>query len=242
MPETVLYVVGDVHLDGGRNAFVSFLAELAGRPPARLVILGDLFEYWLDTEASVERNAAACAALRSLAAAGWRLDLILGNREMAAGRRLPAATACRIAWPGLRLQLGPRRIHIVHGDRLCPEPAQRLLTVQVRSFWFTAIRGMVPDWLLERVALGLRRLSRRRRLRRRRRLARGQPVIGFDPLRVRRAAGDAGTLIAGHIHECWRRQVGPNVVYLVGDWDARRGSWIEGRADGQLLQVRRVFA
>ena len=38
----VLYVCGDVHCDGGDPTFANWLDALAKRPPARLVILGDL--------------------------------------------------------------------------------------------------------------------------------------------------------------------------------------------------------
>ncbi|MBA3846357.1 MAG: UDP-2,3-diacylglucosamine diphosphatase, partial [Planctomycetes bacterium] len=43
----MLYIAGDVHLVGGPSGFACWLDALQARSPARLVLLGDLFEYWL---------------------------------------------------------------------------------------------------------------------------------------------------------------------------------------------------
>ena len=55
----VLYIAGDIHLHGtpedAQSPFVRFLDRLAARPPARLVLLGDLFEYWLETDTAAAR-------------------------------------------------------------------------------------------------------------------------------------------------------------------------------------------
>ena len=107
----ILYIAGDVHLHGADdgNPFPDFLDELARRSPARLVILGDLFEYWLEAERVVAFHEHVLGRLRALKASGWRLDLVCGNREFAAGRRLAIASGCTLNWPRLPFwQLGRR--------------------------------------------------------------------------------------------------------------------------------------
>ena len=234
---TVLYVVGDIHLRDGGGPFPLFLAELARQPAARLVILGDLFEYWIETADAVARYAPVLDRLRGLVAAGWRVDLVLGNREMASGRLLAAASGCITHWPRLDLQLGQRRIRIVHGDRLIHDPGYRALRAWIGSFWHRAWQVLHPAVMQDGVARFIRRNSSSQRPRTQYRR------FAVDPRRLRGAArGACDTVIAGHIHEQWRRTIGGVDLLLVGDWPDTIGQWIEGRADGSLHHRRHDFS
>ncbi len=231
-----LYIVGDIHLRDGGGPFPVFLDVLARRAPARLVILGDLFEYWLETADAVARYAPVLARLRALAAAGWRLDLVRGNREMAAGRRLAAASGCTLHWPRLDLRLGARRVRVVHGDRLIRDPGYRVLRAWIGSFWHAGWQVLHPPAVQDLVARLMRRGSTSQRPRAYRR-------ITVDPRRVAAAGrGLCDSLIAGHIHEQWRRTVNGVDLWLVGDWPDTVGQWIEGLADGSLRHRRFDFA
>lgn len=227
-----LYICGDVHLGGEAGTFGRFLDRLAARPPARLVILGDLFEYWLETDAAVARHADVFARLRGLAAAGWRLDLIRGNRELAAGRRLESASGCHLHWPRLDVMLGAVRVRIVHGDRLCHDPGYRFFSAWMGGFWMRAWQQVHPPAVQDAIARLLRARSRSLQLRRHAKPRRSRVFI--DRRRVQAAARGADVLVAGHIHEAWRRPVGGVDLILVGDWPGSLGHWVEGWADGRL--------
>ncbi|MHC5068599.1 MAG: UDP-2,3-diacylglucosamine diphosphatase [Planctomycetota bacterium] len=226
--EPIVYIVGDVHLTGGADPFVEWLQALARRRPARLVILGDLFDYWLETEAAVARHAPVIAALRTLHEAGWRLDLIRGNREMVAGRRLAAALRTPLRWPELCFQLGPRRVRVVHGDRLCHDPGYHLLVAFLTAFPMQVTRWCVPGVIQEAVARWMRRRSRGNAT------AAGACPARLHPGRIRRSGRAVDTVVAGHIHEAWRRRLCGVDVMLVGDWQGGDGRWIEGFPDGRL--------
>jgi UDP-2,3-diacylglucosamine hydrolase len=226
----VLYIVGDVHLrDGGEGAFTAFLDRLARRAPARLVILGDLFEYWLEGPEAVARYRGALDRLRALRAAGWRLDLVRGNREQVAGRVLEAASGCAQHWPRLDLLVGGRRLRIVHGDRLCHDPGYRALAAWLNSFPHRWWQRLHPAWVQEAVARWLRRRSqaahRARSAGRTRR-----PFL--DPRRIAAAGRDIDLLVAGHVHRQWRRQVRGVDLVLAGDWCDGGARWVEVAADG----------
>lgn len=236
----VLYICGDIHLRDGAGAFGRFLDRLAARPPARLVILGDLFEYWLETSAAIERHADVLSRLRALGAAGWRLDLVRGNRELAAGRRLEAASGCRLHWPRLDIDLGPVRVRIVHGDRLCHDPGYRLFSAWMAGFWMRAWQQLHPPAAQEAVARLLR--ARSRALQARRHAEPRRSRIFIDRRRVQAAARGADVLVAGHIHESWRRRLGGVDLLLVGDWPEPRAQWVEGWADGRLERRSDVLA
>lgn len=235
VPQPVLYIAGDVHHDGSDPGFGLWLDRLAALPPARLVILGDLVEWWVDVPACTARHEPVLARLRRLRAAGWRVDLVRGNRELAAGRGLEVACGCRLHWPRLDLRLGGVRLRVVHGDRLIRDPGYRAWSALCRSFMFRVWQILHPPWFQEAVALRLRRTSRGNR-----------PAASYrvllDPRRVRAAARGADVLIAGHIHESWRRRIGGVDLILAGHWPDGRGHWVEGFADGRLERRSDVFA
>lgn len=237
MAPPVLYIAGDVHLVDGGGPFAAFLDRLAQRAPARLVILGDLFEYWLETADCATRYAPVLERLRRLHTAGWRLDLVRGNRELVAGRHLEVASGCRMHWPRLDLGLGGVRLRIVHGDRLMCDPGYRLFAAWISSFWHRGWQLAVPAPVQDAVARLLRRrsqASQRRRAREGRR-----PFI--DPRRVVAAGRGRDVLVAGHVHESWRRRIRGVDLILVGDWPGRRGHWLEVSGDGHIARCAADF-
>jgi len=186
----------------------------------------------LETDAAVARHADVLGRLRTLAAAGWRLDLVRGNRELAAGRRLEVASGCRLHWPRLDVELGPVRVRVVHGDRLCHDPGYRLFSVWMGGFWVRAWQQVHPPGVQDAVARLLRARSRSLQARRH---AQPRPARVFiDRRRVQAAARGADVLVAGHIHEAWRRTLGGVDLILVGDWPGDLAQWVEGWADGRL--------
>jgi UDP-2,3-diacylglucosamine hydrolase len=229
----ILFIAGDVHLQGGPSAFARWLRQLLLRPKARLVLLGDLFEYWLETDDAVKRYAEVLSALQVLAEAGWQLDLVLGNRELAAGRRLAIASRCRLHWPKLDLKLGDKRIRIVHGDRLCHDPGYHFFSAWIRSFWHRAWQSCHPAFVQDAVARAMRSQSKSRQLAK---MSDAAKRVFIDRRRVQAAGRGVDTLIAGHIHQSWRRRIGGVDMILVGDWPDEKGHWVEGLADGTLIQ------
>lgn len=224
--DPVLYVAGDVHFDGGDGAFPAWLDRLAARPPARLVILGDLVEWWIDGGRSCRRHEPMLSRLRALSGLGWTVDVVRGNRELAAGRAFEVAAGARLH-ARLDVRLGPTRVRIVHGDRLVHDPGYRAWAALARSFPFVAFQRINPVAVQEAVAAILRRNSRGNRPAAMRR-------VFIDPRRVRAAARGADVLLAGHVHESWRRRFGGVDLILVGHWPAGCGHWVEGFADGRL--------
>jgi len=239
LADPVIFIVGDVHADGGEGAFSAFLDRLAARQPARLVILGDLVEYWLETDAGLRRHAGLLGRLRDLAQRGWQLDIVGGNREITAGRRLEIASGGRLHWPHLDVAVGPQSVRIVHGDRLCHDPGYRAYSAFMRGFWIRALQPWIPAVVQDMVARLLR--ARSRSVQAQRTTVRSKRVF-IDPRRVVAAARGADVLIAGHIHANWRRRIRGVDMMLVGDWPEPSGHWIEGYADGSLVARQESFS
>jgi len=239
----IVYIAGDVHLRGDEGVqapFVRFLEHLAHQPAAHLVLLGDLFEYWLDSGGSLARYEPVLARLRLLRACGWRLDLILGNRELTAGRQLAVASGCRMHWPSLTLQLGARRLRVIHGDRICHDPSYHFFAAWMRSFWHRQWQVLHPAPIQDLVARLLRGMSRQKKRAPRPHAAKRRVFI--DRRRVQAVGRGVDAVIAGHIHESWSRIIGGVELVLVGDWPQSRGHWVEGFADGRIQRVSHDFA
>lgn len=234
-PAPILYIAGDVHLTGADGPFMVWLDHLATRPPAHLVILGDLFEYWIDTDESERRYRGVFQRLRALRHLGWRMDLVLGNREMVSGRRLVAAMGMPVHWPSLVVPLGPRRVRVVHGDRLCGEVGHRALTAWMGGFWFRVYQACHPDVVQDGVARWIRRASKAGQ----RRYRGGRRHPRLHPRWLRGAAQGVDAVVAGHIHLQRHWHLTGVELFLVGDWPPAGGHWVEGYADGRLEQRSR---
>ncbi len=228
MSEPVLYIAGDVHHDGSDPGFARWLDRLAARSPARLVLLGDVVEWWIDGGSCLERHKPVLDRLRALRRAGWSIDVVRGNREITASRIFEAASGCRLHWPRLDVQLGPVHVRIVHGDRLIHDPRYRAWAALCRSFVFRVWQTLHPPLVQEAVAQLLRRNSHGNRP------AGAMRRIFIDSRKVRAAARGADVLVAGHVHESWRRRIGGADLILAGHWPSGHGHWVEGFADGRL--------
>lgn len=225
------YICGDIHLGSGPSAFLAFLDRLAGLPPATLVLLGDVVEYWIDDAAGVASQAPLFTRLRRLRGLGWRVVCVAGNRELAAGRRFAAAGRMELHWPAVDLPTSAGPVRVVHGDRLCRDPGYHLFAALARGFWTRVLLRALPS----AAAHGIARLARwRSRRQGSRRAMLGAPLRLLDPCRVRGSARGAVSLLAGHIHCRLHATVGGSDLWLAGDWPGNEARWLELAADGSV--------
>lgn len=218
-------VVGDVHLSAAhpeRTArLLAFLSAEAGRG-GTLVLLGDLFDWWVGRGQEREPPAAeVAAALARLCAAGTRVCFQPGNRDFAL-TGLPGVPL--EVWPDVvRTSLGGRRALLTHGDLLVSGDAayQRLRRV-LRSGPVRFALRTLPYGALARAARLLRRRSQGA-LR-----VKDPRLLDIDYGLAARwlEAADAQVLVAGHVHTgVHHRQATPpgREVLVLKDWDVRGG-------------------
>lgn len=123
--------ISDLHLNAGAPATLRrFLQFCAGEAAAHaeLLILGDLFEYWIgddtlddDTDA-VSRTVAA--ALRGLGERGVRVYVMHGNRDLLLGARFLRATGAQLLADPTVASIGGRELLLAHGDAWCTQDAE----------------------------------------------------------------------------------------------------------------------
>lgn len=158
----LLHFISDLHLDDQRPGIQSILLkylENEAREADALYLLGDIFEYWLGDDISLDRYEAVCTALSKLAKSGTRLFFMRGNRDFLVGDDFSEATGCTLLEDPTPLHIGDRAALLSHGDLLCtddvehqkframvsqPEVRQRLLSLAVeqRETLAQQLRGM----------------------------------------------------------------------------------------------------
>lgn len=213
-------VIGDLHLDPGGEAriadFVRWLEELRDCP--RLIILGDLFDYWIGPAQARESGAREVVlGLASLRARGTRIDLLHGNRDFLIGAEFERRSGARVLRGGLLLgaaEAAGERVLFIHGDELCTLdlPYQRLRRT-LRSGPVRLLLRLLPYSLAHWTARRLRRASQAA-VPRKTEESRSMQV---GEVRHIAAALAAGTLVCGHAHSFRDEQLDGGPRWLVLD-------------------------
>lgn len=118
-PGTV--VIGDLHLDLFDEAHAApFAAWCAGLDAPRLVILGDLFEFWVGRkQLRVPGARGVLAAMAELVERGCAVDVLWGNRDFLLDRHFEQASGATVHRHGLIGEHPGGPTLLVHGDELC---------------------------------------------------------------------------------------------------------------------------
>ncbi len=118
--------ISDLHLSAAAPAtlarFLRFCAEEAAAH-AELLVLGDLFEYWIgDDTLDAEDDAVSrevAAALHALAGRGVGVYLMHGNRDLLLGAGFLRATGAQLLADPCVASIGGRDVLLAHGDAWC---------------------------------------------------------------------------------------------------------------------------
>ncbi len=114
--------ISDLHLSSNTPrtlaAFTTFVHDVASQH-AELVILGDLFEYWLGDDTDDATAARVKETLAALHAAGHALFVMHGNRDLLLGADFCAATGATLLHDPCMATLAGQNILLSHGDAWC---------------------------------------------------------------------------------------------------------------------------
>lgn len=134
-----VFFISDLHLCEERphttQLLLNFLATTA-RQAGALVVLGDLFEYWIGDDAIAD-DAHAQSVLqgfRALADAGTVVYLMHGNRDFLMGPRCAEAAGAILLEDPVCMAIAGQRVLLTHGDVLCTDDhAYQAFRQQVRE-------------------------------------------------------------------------------------------------------------
>jgi len=242
----VTLFLSDVHLDvpphnqERMDVFIGFLRSLDTSRVTRIVLLGDLFDFWFEYKHVVFSGyfdvLRAFAELRDL---GVTFDLVGGNHDFWAGRFLEHRLAFTIHRRPVLMDFGGRRVLLCHGDGLNPrDVGYRVYKWIARTrLVIGAFRLIHPDWamaLARLVSRGSRELSRV-----------ADPTKGAEAAALRTyarrvlAEGTADVVMCGHAHspamEEYPAPCGKGLYINTGDWLYHR-SYVEW--DGTDFHLR----
>jgi UDP-2,3-diacylglucosamine hydrolase len=115
-------VVGDAHLGsaspGDEAAFHDFLDVVPGMG-GRLIVIGDLFDFWFEYRAVIPRRPfKTLAKLAALAERGLRIELFGGNHDRWGGSFWAEDLKIPFYADGADLEVAGRVAYVAHGDGL----------------------------------------------------------------------------------------------------------------------------
>ncbi|HOJ33332.1 MAG TPA: UDP-2,3-diacylglucosamine diphosphatase [Candidatus Hydrogenedentes bacterium] len=233
-------IFSDVHLKvppAGRDVytvFLRFLRQVDPQTVSRLVILGDLFDFWFEYRHVIFSG--YFDVLRRFADfhdAGMEVHFVCGNHDLWAGRFLERQLGFIIHPDRLRLRFGDLDVLMLHGDGINPRDVGYRIYKRFATFPIVvgAFRLLHPDWAMKLagwVSHGSRRLLEAEDL------SQGPEV---EPLRrfarevIER--GEADAVICGHSHfpvmETFPSPKGFGTYINTGDWLYHRSyvEWFE---------------
>lgn len=231
--------ISDLHLAPTRprtvQRFLRFLQEDAPRH-RELVILGDLFEFWIGDDALVSVQPIV-AALADATASGQRLLLMHGNRDPLLGRDFAQASGGTLLADPIVVDVAGVPTLLSHGDAWCTrDVAYQQFRALVRNPDFQ--RNFLSKTLDERtaVARGARMQSETEKA------VKAMDIMDVTPEAVEAALRTAGVrrIIHGHTHRpaahVLQADGGLAERWVLPDWDlddpAPRGGFLDF-ADGR---------
>jgi UDP-2,3-diacylglucosamine hydrolase len=153
-----LYIFSDAHLGSGSKeleatkvARIAELFELVKADGDRLVILGDLFDFWFEYKHAIPKeHTDILFMLRDLVRRGIAVDYVSGNHDFWMDSYFEANIGVTLHRDTLELEYAGRRLHLTHGDGLArADRGYRFLKRILRNrFNIWLYRKLPPDWAI----------------------------------------------------------------------------------------------
>ena len=219
------YISGDVHLGAvPKEREASFLRwlEHAAERAERIVLNGDLFDFWFEYRSVVPRgHTRVLGALAAAVDAGVPVTLVGGNHDWWGGSFFEEEIGVTFLRDPSVLELGGRRVFLAHGDGLGRgDLGYRLMRWMLRGSptrW--AFRWLHPD-LGARIAKLVSKTTDRGPNEDEKRRAERLEAWGIARLR---SDPSLDLVVIGHTHIPVLKEVEPGRWYVnSGDWVSRR--------------------
>jgi UDP-2,3-diacylglucosamine hydrolase len=236
-------VFSDVHLSvtpdaqDRMNVFVSFLRQIDPSEVGRIVILGDLFDFWFEYRHVIFSGYFdVLCALAELRDGGVEFHFVCGNHDFWAGRFLEERLDFTIHREPFLLELDGTKVLLAHGDGINPEDRayrayKRVARMPIVVRLFSMLHPDRAMWLAQRVSHGSRSMFRVSDL------SQGPEVKPLQRFaREALAAGRAQVVMCGHSHYPTKEEFptpdGTGLYLNTGDWVCHR-SYVE-HEDGEF--------
>jgi len=221
-------VASDAHLGGSppeqERAFLSWL-ESAARDASRIVLNGDLFDFWFEYRTGTTKgHEATLNLLRRIVDAGVPVTLVGGNHDWWGGAYLRDEIGVEFLQEPVVRELAGRRTLLAHGDGLGRgDLGYRALKAALRSGLTRAAFGALPPAWGDRLARGVSRTGHKWDVYTEGHLARSAALEAWA-LGQLAADPELELILLGHTHVPLLREAAP------GRWYANSGDWVKHRS------------
>jgi UDP-2,3-diacylglucosamine hydrolase len=225
MHERPVYLASDVHLGAvsraHEEAFFAWMRHAAAEA-GRIVINGDLFDFWFEYRSGIPAGYdAMLALLADIVRGGTPVTLMGGNHDWWGGRYLREEIGLEFLQDPVVRELGGLRTLLAHGDGLGRgdfgyRALKWLLRGRATRFGF----GLLGPRLGGRIAAAVSQTETRQAERTRAERERAEALEAWALAQLE-AAPDLHLVVLGHTHTPRLREVGP------GRWYVNAGDWVE---------------
>lgn len=153
-----MYIFSDAHLGSGSDdleslkvAKIAELFELVKKNGDRLVILGDLFDFWFEYKHAIPKeHADVLLMLRDLVQTGIHIDYVSGNHDFWMDDYFETQIGVTLHRDSLDTEYLGKRLHLIHGDGLAKaDRGYRFLKKILRNrFNIWCYRKLPTDWAI----------------------------------------------------------------------------------------------
>ena len=153
-----LYIFSDVHLgaddddtEAAKLAKIGLLFERVKADGDRLIVLGDLFDFWFEYKHAIPKeHHRVLFMMTELIERGIKIDYVSGNHDFWLGDFFSTQMQISLHRDFLDLDYDGRRLHLIHGDGLArADRGYRFLKRILRNplnIWL--YRKLPPDWAI----------------------------------------------------------------------------------------------
>ncbi len=153
-----LYIFSDAHLgadsdqkEAEKRSKIEALFERVKADGDRLVVLGDLFDFWFEYRHAIPKDHHhVLFMLHDLVSRGIRIDYISGNHDFWMGDFFTESVGVALHRDILEIEYDNRKLHLIHGDGLArADRGYRFLKRILRNrFNIWLYRKLPPDWAI----------------------------------------------------------------------------------------------
>lgn len=156
-----ILLISDTHIaDDSSNLAQYFCEFLYHHKHAQAIyILGDLFEYWLGDDVSMQHYPSICSTLSKLTKT-TKVYIQPGNRDFLIGKQFCAVTGCKLLPDPFIASCFNKPVLLMHGDLLCSQDKANLRFRKfIRSSFIKRLFLLMPERIRQAIASHLRKLS-----------------------------------------------------------------------------------
>ncbi|MDH3455013.1 MAG: UDP-2,3-diacylglucosamine diphosphatase [Desulfuromonadales bacterium] len=211
--------LADAHLckpsDPNYRTMLAFLEEQCGKTD-RLILLGDIFEFWIGKATVVADYVPLIEALERMHRQGTQLVYVEGNHDFHLGPVFTRRLGCQVLPDGGSIELDGKKIFLAHGDLANPaDTGYRRLRWFLRSGLIRTLLRIAPNRLTMAIANRGSYESRKNSGERRSRWP-ARDIL--KPYAEAILAAGHQAIVTGHYHQPFQEKLGDGELIALGDW------------------------